>query len=617
MHRRLPFLSLVSFSVAPIIVAAIDSNNTAPSIAAATILVAPTIVAIQKFFLLVSLLAAPSSAATFHTTTSLPDASAVHSTHSLPSIAAANTITAPDIAAVHKYLPLVFFLALPSTATSFHTTVIAPAVADHHLTINPRQARLIRRNQMADNAALAAVLAQLAAAINNLPAGGAAAAAVPPAPNPVLDPLADNNALDLSSRAGETAFKQVCEVLDSTWDGTPSGFPAFLTAARVRAREGRWDVAGNTGICTVAGNDIFTAYHQITEAQATAAFQGRLNDRAVQNSKAFFRALKKSLTGTIHSTLFGQFANAPVNEDGVFLWIRLTKFTITSSLHLSVTAFQEILELDPGAYKFHIPTINSKLLHLFVLATTPHRQVQDQERIQHTVTVYARIQQPQSWATWVAHQIDRIEEGNINNHQDFMNSAALKYAKIEAKEGGFHASTNTIQEDIVAMMAKAKRKRTNPPQGTDTTQNDGPSGDEKGRQSKKPPFLKYYKVSEEANAKEHKVGDTRTWKNETYHYCDCPNHRGRVRWHKHKAEDCTVRKRWLEEQDAATANIATDGEGETTSETNSSAPAAGDTSPGQGNQDASALLANAYALLGSNSAVQELVADALTALADE
>ena len=541
-----------------------------------------------------------------------PTIAAALLTNPSASLIAAFNLVVPSIAANHNIL-LSIFITAPSFAAAFSARPVVPSIAGRPaIIIDPRQDRLhrrhLRRHQMADQAALAAALAQLAAAINNLPNAGGA---VPPAPNPILDPLADNNALDLGSRAGETAFKQVCAKLDTTWDGTPAGFPPCLTAARVRAREGRWDAAGNTGICTVAGNNIFTAYHQITEAQATAAFQARLNDRAVQNAKAFFRALKQSITGTLHATLFGQFANAPTNEDGVFLWIRLTRFTITSSIHLSVTAFQEILEFSPEVHNYHIPTINTKLLHLFVLATTPHRQVGQPERIQHTVTVYGRIQQPQSWATWVSHQIDRIEEGAITNHQDFMNAAALKYAKIHAKEGGFHASTNTIQEDIVAMMAKAKRSRNNAPRGGGPDK-DGTANDT-ATESKRPPFLKHYKVSEEANAKKFKVGDTKVWNGVTYHYCDSPNHRGRIRWHKHKAEECSTRKKWLAKQNEASpeANVGA-------AETGNAEPEAAQPAPDQPDvaSDASALLANAYALLGTNSAVQELVADALTALAD-
>jgi hypothetical protein len=57
-------------------------------------------------------------------------------------------------------------------------------------------------------------------------------------------------------------------------------------------------------------------------------------------------------------------------------------------------SFKMILEFDPAVHKFHIPTINTKLNHLFVLATTRERTLQPSERILHTITSYSRIKQP-------------------------------------------------------------------------------------------------------------------------------------------------------------------------------------------------------------------------------
>ena len=138
----------------------------------------------------------------------------------------------------------------------------------------------------------------------------------------------------------------------------------------------------------------FTHYHQLSATDTDAAFTARLDDRAIQNSKAMYRTLKASITGTLSSSIFGQFGNAPINEDGVGLWIKLTKFTLTSSLQMSVTAFEQIIHFRPEDHDFHAPTINSKLLNLFVLATTRHRELGDPEKLQHTITVYSRIKQP-------------------------------------------------------------------------------------------------------------------------------------------------------------------------------------------------------------------------------
>ena len=134
---------------------------------------------------------------------------------------------------------------------------------------------------------------------------------------------------------------------------------------------------------------------------------------------------------------------------------------MAESLQLSMDYFKRILEFDPTNNAFNITTINTKLNHLFVLATTRQRILGEPERIQHTLTAHARIKQPEEWAQWVRLQIDRFEEGIIPNAQSFMNSAALKYVKISANgSGSFGGSSTTISEDIVSMMAAVSKKRT-------------------------------------------------------------------------------------------------------------------------------------------------------------
>jgi hypothetical protein len=58
---------------------------------------------------------------------------------------------------------------------------------------------------------------------------------------------------------------------------------------------------------------------------------------------------------------------------------------MVASLQLSMLPFKMILEFDPAVYKFHIPTINTKLNHLFVLTTACERTLQPSECIQHTL----------------------------------------------------------------------------------------------------------------------------------------------------------------------------------------------------------------------------------------
>ena len=167
-----------------------------------------------------------------------------------------------------------------------------------------------------------------------------------------------------------------------------------------------------------------------------------------------FHCIKSSIKGDLKDTIFTQFENLPAHEDGISLFKQLTTFTTVASLQLSMISFQNILNFDPSEYKFNIPLLNGKLIHLFVLATTQTRTLLASERIQHTINVYAKILQPEAWAQWVRNKIDSFEEGNITDCQDFMNSAVLKYNQIMGRDGDFGGSITTVQDDIVAMIAK-------------------------------------------------------------------------------------------------------------------------------------------------------------------
>ena len=81
---------------------------------------------------------------------------------------------------------------------------------------------------------------------------------------------------------------------------------------------------------------------------------------------------------------------------------------MAASLQLSMDYFKRILESNPANNAFNITTINTKLNHLFVLTTNGQRILSEPERIQHTLTTYSCINQPEEWALWVRLQIDRF-----------------------------------------------------------------------------------------------------------------------------------------------------------------------------------------------------------------
>jgi hypothetical protein len=69
----------------------------------------------------------------------------------------------------------------------------------------------------------------------------------------------------------------------------------------------------------------------------------------------------------------GQAGNLPTHEDGPKLFWKYTSFTMTSSLKLSIMSYNALTAFDPAEYDFDLPTINTKLSHLFVLSNTALR----------------------------------------------------------------------------------------------------------------------------------------------------------------------------------------------------------------------------------------------------
>ena len=222
--------------------------------------------------------------------------------------------------------------------------------------------------------------------------------------------------------------------------------------------KGKWNETAPNGILEIGSRNILTDYHSITGTEIATAFTARTNTRAIQNSNAMFKCIKSSIKGSIRDTIFTQVGNHPNNTDRNSLFKKLTNFTMVASLQLSLLSFNSIIGLNPLDFKFDISLINTKLMQLFVLCTTQHRVLDDNERIQHTLNVYAKIKQPEMWAQWTRNKIDSFKDGHITNCQDFMNSAILKFKKISADDEGFKGSVHTVHDDIVAVVALKARK---------------------------------------------------------------------------------------------------------------------------------------------------------------
>ena len=146
------------------------------------------------------------------------------------------------------------------------------------------------------------------------------------------------------------------------------------------------------------------------------------------------------------------------------------------------------------------------------------------------------------WAQWTRTKLDLFDENQINACQDFMNTAVVKFNKINSTENGFEGSVHTVQEDIVALIAtKSTNKPIKKKIMTQFKEEDYEADPSKKQFSKgSHPWLKHFK---DADGNKHKIGDTKQFKGKTYHYCDTPHHRDCAKWHIYAVVDYSVRKK--------------------------------------------------------------------------
>ena len=283
-------------------------------------------------------------------------------------------------------------------------------------------------------------------------------------------------------------------------------------------------------------------YHYIDDIQVEDVQSTQINIRAIQNEKATYNCVKTSIRGDIEDTIFSQFDNLPMAEDGNDLFKKITTFTTVSSLQLSMLSFNDITN-----FEYNTPVINSKLIHLFVLATNSTRQLLESERIQHILNAYGKILQPEVWAQWFRAKIDAFEEGTIKKSQDFMNTATIKYNKIIGKDGKFSGSMTCVQDDIVSIFAirSKKRKATSPSK----TLNE----ERKPHSDNRDLFL-FFTHYQDKDSKKYKLRDSKDYNGNTHFFCDSPLHRNRLKMHTHNPEKIRTRERWLKKKTREVSN---------------------------------------------------------------
>jgi len=129
-----------------------------------------------------------------------------------------------------------------------------------------------------------------------------------------------------------------------------------------------------------------------------------------------------------------------------------------------------------------------------------------------------------------------------------MNTAVVKFNKINSTENGFQGYVHTVQEDIVALIApKATNKPLKMKRRTQFKEEDDEADPPKKKFAKgSPPWLKHFK---DVDSNKYKISDTKEFKGKIFHYCDTPNHCDCTKWHIHAAVDCSICKKWLKKQD--------------------------------------------------------------------
>ena len=374
--------------------------------------------------------------------------------------------------------------------------------------------RANRAQQRIHDAALANAINTLAGAVANISRQNNNNAN---AHQPVHDLFSSMQPFDLSTRSGMQAFEDISKPLSDKWDGNISTFPTFIINLKLRSNKGRWNAPAPSGITNINGNDIFTSYHSISDTDIENARNNRTDARAIQNSKALYRCIETSISGDVRTTIFTQSENIPEHEDGIALLKQVTMFTAVSSIQLSNLSLQQILEFNPADLQFAIPSINTQLSNLFVLATTRSRNLDENERIQHTINAYTKILQPETWAQWVRNRTEEFESGRIISCQELMNSAVLKYKKIKAETGDFKGSTNTIQKDIVAIFAKrtTTKRNTEGAEDKQTSYTKKPKFGPKDTDDDRPGFIRNTYYYKDGNKVQYKVGDIKKVKNTT------------------------------------------------------------------------------------------------------
>jgi hypothetical protein len=367
---------------------------------------------------------------------------------------------------------------------------------------------------------------------------------------------------NVNTRSGSAGMAEASSPLNEFFSFDPSDIVKGLRAIQTRAIQLGWSRDGPINITKVAGKNIFGQAALISQEECDAAYTARTNARAKQNAEAMSKCILSSIKGNLLTTINIQAAKAIQKNDGVSVFVTMVRVTAIASAQQSAQAMTSIYTFRAKDCDHSIVRINTLLMDLFALASL-QAPMDKKTMINLTVKVYHQIKQPEQWARWTENVMDQQDEPAFYEKYEtleaFMATALVKANKIASSEGGFHGSSETLAQRIVAMIAAASssKKRAREPASSGRLLKDAEPADakpaaksgsaaksERDKSGLNPPWLKHSTDSKTGVPYQH--GESKEWNDEKYYFCEI-KHRGPARWHKWDSRDCN---QWKKEQEA-------------------------------------------------------------------
>ena len=136
-------------------------------------------------------------------------------------------------------------------------------------------------------------------------------------------------------------------------------------------------------------------------------------------------------------------------------------------------------------------------------------------KVQHIINVYKKIKQPEIWAQWIRNQVNLFKEGSITMCQRLINKALVIYNRIISDvehRDVFHSSINTLQQDIVVILAKAKATKVKQKVLLKKPPCNYINDNASSKPQDLPQSVKWFKSPTAQGSVEYKVGDTKEYK---------------------------------------------------------------------------------------------------------